>query len=103
MKAADFDVDGCSGWTEKRCGGMTYYGGSNQCGRGSKFTTVIPMSRFEQASEVKFKAHIWAVGTWDAEKVFVKFKDQDGNVIGEKTVQTEHHGGNHNNAPQNFN
>jgi hypothetical protein len=83
INAGDFESDGCQAYTQKNCGGMTYYGGRNECGRGSSFTKVIPMSTYEEASLVRFKAHIWAVDTWDDEQVFVRLKDEDGNVIGE--------------------
>jgi hypothetical protein len=77
--------DGCSAWTEKTCGGNKYFGGRNECGRGSTLTAPLDMAHHVGATRVTFKADIFTIDSWDAEWVYVKLKDQAGNVIAERS------------------
>ena len=93
LTAGDFSLQRCTSWSERTCLGLTYYAGRDQCGTGSAFRKTLPMAGYEDVTQVKFKAHIWAVDTWDNEFAYVKLKDEAGNVIGETSIQSlwNHH------------
>ena len=78
ISAADFDHNGCQGWTEKQCGGMSYWGGKGECGRGSTLSRVIEMSNYPGATKVGFRGVLWTVDSWDNEHAYIKMMSSNG-------------------------
>jgi hypothetical protein len=54
ITTGDWEHTGCHGWTEKQCGGKTYFGGYGECGKDSTISRVIQMSNYPGASKVGF-------------------------------------------------
>jgi hypothetical protein len=78
---SNWQHDGCSGWSERTCGGHPYFGGKGQCGMGSTLSTTIPAEELQGLGQVVFKFDLFTIDSWDDEWAYIKMKDQNGNVI----------------------
>jgi hypothetical protein len=73
--------------TSKTCSGLEYWGGKGECGTGNTFHRTFEARKMHPATnKLRFVGKIWTVDSWDGETFTIEIVDEDGDVLGEKTL-----------------